>query len=742
MKSFTKRLLAMVIAFVLSLSMMSSLVACGSFELTNIVVTPTSVVTQYHVGDTVSFNGIVVKAKYNDGSEEDVSFSDCKVFLGNEDITSNLSKITETAGTKEITIKYQEITTKITITVSVEQTGFGTIVSFELPTSYNEYVANTTNAGKLAYGVAGYESQFTTGDEDAKDYLVGDDNNFKFVPAMLYTDNNDQPQVPNTFESVTTIKMFANDEWVTLSSRAGAEENTVEYYLDTTVYATAFTNKNEYDFVDGVATGKQFELSILPSDSYEWLDEADPVSIVVNVIDGYNIYTADQLAVIDNGETIAARLDNETGVYFWRDKKEANDLTGINPNAVILQNNIEVTADFLPNYFTYTLEEDVTYYRDSTPVEGSKTFLREHSPNRSGENQTNVLCRYLSENQTFAIHGNYFNLDLSKVPLVTSFNNSEADGYGVDGSNATFIKTLGKTASGRVGTVSINNLEVTGNANIDPLYDAPNRQGNPVYAGGLIFNKATHVEQTYNNVIANTTFMPFFPETEAKVVIKDCKAYDSFNFAVYSWGKVDVALENCNFERAGGPLIFAQMETVTPANSASLAPTYTADDDCILKNLVTGQEFWFVSNGANTVVKQLSALNDFIDGKTQPSVLPVNRSITNSKGELNVIFATLCNIGGGLEAALMNPYTQAKFSYKGTTVDRMHGCDSNNTLFAQLCQGNKVVQAGNSIAYIDASNNFNPLTSDLTAFASDFATSPYLAINQGGMGLFLGFFNA
>lgn len=729
----------MVIAFVLALGMISSLAACGSFDITNIVVTPTSVVTQYNVGDTVSFNGIVVKAKYNDGSEEDVSFSDCKVFLGDEDITSNLSKITETAGTKEITIKYQEITTKITITVSVEQTGFGTIVSFEKPEAFAKYEANTKSAGELAYGAQGFESQFTTGDANAKDYLVGDDNNFKFVPTMLYTDNNGDPQVPNTFATVTTIKVLDNDEWVTLSSKAGSEANTVEYYLDTTVYAIAYANKNEYDFVDGIATNKTFELSILPSSSYEWLDEEDPVTITVNVIDGFNVYTADQLAVIDNGEEISARLDNATGVYFWRDKKEANGLTGINPSAVILQNDIEVTADFLPDYFTYTLEEDVTYYRGSEAVEASKTFLREKTPNKSDiGGQTNILCRYLSENQTFAIHGNYFNLNLSRIPLVTSFDNDEADGYGVDGSNATFLKTIGKTDSGRVGTVSINNLEITGNANIDPLYDAPDRQGNPVFAGGVIFNKASQVTQTYNNIIANTTFIPFFPESNSEVVVKDSKAYDSFNFAVYSWGKVDVAIENCNFERAGGPLIMAQMPTVTPANSASLAPTYTVDDDSILVNLVTGQEFWFVSNGANEIVQQLSALNYLFDGMYQNKVLPIKRSITNTDGKLNVIFATLCNIGDGINAALMNPYTQAKFSYKGTTVDRMHGCDPINVLLQQLAQGNKVLQAGNSMAAIDASNNFTPLTTDL----SGFATSQHLAINQGGMGLFLGFFNA
>ncbi len=738
----------MVIAFVLALGMMSSLVACGSYELTNIVVT--GVTTQYSKGDDVSFDRIKIKAKFNDGSEEDVSFSDCKVFLGDKDITSNLSKITETTGTKVVYIEYQGKTAKLNITVSIP--GFGTIVSFESPTAYSKYVTATKSAGKKekAYGEQGFESQFTTGDANAKDYLVGDDNNFKFLPELTYENDNGPGTETNAFDSITTIKMFADDQWVTLSTKAGAEENTVEYYLDpldTTVYATAFTNKNEYDFVDGVATGKQFELSVLPSDdcAYTAKDELSPVSIVINVVDGYNIYTADQLAVIDNGEEMSARLDNKTGVYFWRDKKQENYLTGINPNAVILQNDIEVTADFLPDYFTYTLEEDFTYYRDSVAVEASKTFLREETPNKSDDDQTNILIRYLSEGETFAIHGNYFNLNLSRIPLVTSFDNGEADGYGVDGSNATFIKTLGKTDSGRVGTVSINNLQITGNANIDPLYDAPDRQGNPVFAGGLIFNKAVQVTQTYNNIIANTTLIPFFPESNSKVVIEDCKAYDSFNFAVYSWGKVDVALENCNFERAGGPLIFAQMPTVTPTNSASLAPTYTVDDDSILVNLVTGQEFWFNSNGATDTVLSLKALNRLFDVMYQNKVLPIKRSITDipgDNGKLNVIFATLCNIGNGLTAAIMNPDTQAKFSYKGTVLDRMHGCDSENTLYAQLLQGNKVLQAGPSSAYIvdttDPTKAFNPLTADL----SGFATSPYLAINQGGIGILLGFFNA
>ena len=119
-------------------------------------------------------------------------------------------------------------------------------------------------------------------------------------------------------------------------------------------------------------------------------------------------------------------------------------------------------------------------------------------------------------------------------------------------------------------------------------------------------------------------------------------------------------------------------------------------------------------------------------------LLPENRSITNTDGKYNLIFATLCNIGDGLKDALENPHTQAKFSYKGTVLDRMHGCDSNNTLFAQLCQENKVLQAGNSMAAVTSSktNPFVPLTADL----SGFATSQYIAINQGGMGLFLQLF--
>lgn len=780
MKSFTKRLCAIMVALVLSLSMMSTLVACGSLGLTSIVVVESSITTEYYVGDTVSFDGIKIKANYNDGSEEELKLSDVKVFLNDEDISSNLSKITETKGDKEVVISYQEQSASITIKVSEktvtpgqgEPVGpLGKIMSYGLPESYSDYETKTKAAGTVAYGADGFEAQFTTGNEEAKDYLVGDDNVFKFLPLLIYRDySNFDPANPtaslseaDAFASVTTIKVFDNDEGIELDSRTVAD-NTVEYYLDTTVYATAYTLKNEYQFTQN-AIGKQFELSVDPVDGYfDWNIAKTSATAVVNVIDGYNVYEAYQLAVIDNSQS------------EWNDIKTAKkDLENINPNAInaiIFQNDITVTTKDIPAAFTYTLDQEVKYIdRNGDTVIGSSTFLYDGK---------DIIRRTIYDGTNLAIYGNYHTLDLQQLPLVSSFTNKyEDDAYGPDGSNTTFFAFRGYyTNSANFGAVSFNNLALSGNANVDPLKNHPDNgpvadeADNPVYCGGIIFSKTSYIGATYSNVNVHKTFIPFFPDDvdyhtdqvqNYPVVIKDCKVYDSLNNAIFTYGRTKLDIINSVMERAAGPLILSQVSQ--PETYGALrAPIITVDDNSILNNLVTGGEFWFSMYGASSVISKLAPLDYIFSGFGHKIFYKENPNDINEKGKLNLIYAVMPS--GGL-TGIANWSTQGFFSYKGVALDRIY-TDQTKHPFGAITAGilkeadeendpNEEITLESLETRVigmtfNAGSSFGFMANSTTpSFAvpgvgeiptNDFLTSNYIALNYGGIGLFLEFFPA
>ena len=746
----------MIVAFVLSLSMMSSLVACGSFELASIVVVNNSIATEYYVGDTVSFDGIKIKAKFNDGSEEELKLSDVKVLLNDEDITSNLSKITETKGDKAVVISYENQKATITIKVTErpvtpgpgepsEPETVGEILGYGLSASYSGYETQTKEAGTLAYGEQGFEAQFTTGDENAKDFVVGDDNVFRFIPRLRYEDYSDaELKLASTFASVTTIK-YENE---TLETKDGTETNTVEYYLDDVLMVTAYTLKNEYQFTQN-AIGKQFELSVLPVDDYfDWGITKSAVTITVNVVDGYNIYNAYQLAVIDNSQS------------QWNDIKETYSLTGIDPKSVVFQNDIIVTTADIPAAFTYTLDKEVKYLdRNDQIVIGSSTFLYDG---------VDIVRRDVYDGTSLDIYGNYFTLDLQQLPLVSSFSNEkEPEGYGFDGSNTTFFAFRGNyTNSANFGLVSFNDLAVSGNANIDPLKNHadnssnPDEAGNPVYCGGIVLAKTSYIGATYDNFNVHKTFIPFFPDDvsyytdqvqEYSIVIKNSKAFDSLNSAVFAFGRTKLDIINSVMERAGGPLILAQVSQ--PETYGALrAPIITVDDDSILNNPVTGNEFWFVSKGANAIVSKLAPL-DYIFGN-------FGRKIFNNDSKLNLICAIMPS--GGVETVTLWQ-TQGYFSYKGTALDRIY-TDQVNHMFGAATAGilataagqttnpkepviGMTFNAGSSFGYMaDATTPAFAIpvneTTSIPVDTTDFALSDYIALNYGGFGLFLQFYPA
>ena len=408
-----------------------------------------------------------------------------------------------------------------------------------------------------------------------------------------------------------------------------------------------------------------------------------------------------------------------------------------------------------------------------------------------------IIHRTIENNTSFAIHGNYFTLDLNKIPLVCSFtNNDQPGGYGGDGSNSSFFAFRGICdGSTNFGSTEFNNLQVTGNANINPTRNTDKNstvdveKDRPIYAGGIIFNKTSYNATTYNNFIVHKTFIPFFPDdvnsndpnyvpnnVDYPVTIKNSKAYDSYSNAIFTWGRTKMDIDNCNLERAGGPLILSQIPNPGKDPDGLLAPNIRVDENVNpgesskLRNLVTGREFWFTSNEAEEQVGEILALNVAFNifGK---SITLANEKDPNHPW-LNLIYAIMP--GGGINA-LTDYTTQGSFSYNGVTLERSYFNVLGTTDPTSIGQMTYKAIAGANLQYhsdgvtFNSTTTFGYLTSTTTASyvnlanpansfdvnfldldpsnlpmdkisQSDFISSKYVALNFNGLGLFLQLF--
>lgn len=749
-KVFTMKKFRKILATVMAMTMIASTTAIGacsilggSRELASIVVTNSSISTSYTLNESVSFEEIVITAKYNDASTENVKLEDVKVYLNDEDITNNLNKITDSVGTKTVVIEYQGKKAMITITVSSKVDDGGNegtepatpinVAGFEAPGSYTKHLSQKKAAGTAAYGAEGYEEQFTLGTDM---YTAGDDNAFKFLPALRFLNENDEPETAVAFKSATQVSLYNGTEYVALESRNSEEENVVEYYNGEDVYLTANVMNNTYDFAEK-AIGQQFKLSVLPQGNYVYDGKAVECEVVV--VDGFNVYTAKQLAVIDN-DTDAERLG------AWDDIKEAEGLTDVNPAAVVLQNDITITANDIPAAFQYTLTQDVVYYKDADaatkadPKEGSKTFLHDWKE---------IFTRVLENGQSFKMYGNYFNLNLREMPYVSSFVNGESDGFDT-ASHTTLFRAKGQGTLTEVSTgmFEMKNVDVIGNANIsDLVYVTEDGKTTPVGAGGLIFMKALGVNATMNNILSRTSLITFFAEGDnANMAIKNSKAYDSYTNAAYIYGKSQATIENCNFARTGGPLIFGVHGDPEADNDSY--PTITADDNCKFQNLVTGNEFWFKSYGADTVLKDLVVLNDSL-------LVPMTQQASGGQltkgfmkdGKYNMIFLLMPD--GGDMSIISKTGVEGLFSYKGYEVNRIKespiGAAVHNVHNMAVAGGNPFgmsFNVKNTMAYMNEKQEPTPIDGNPASLAGFLVPGEsYFTLNVGSFSVFLEYYD-
>lgn len=742
------KLIAASIALCLSVGFSVAAVACGgSYKMTDFVVNTATVDLEYEVGETVDFSTLEMYATYSDSSKEDVEVSAVRFYLDGVDITANLSKITETAGTKVVVVKYEtehgSSEKKLTVIVNegkVEQPDEPELIeinSYNKPTFLADYEAARANATNDSTA-SNFESVFFKNENDY--YIVGDDNAFKFIPeASCYgiVDGELQMNVLSNFVADTTAWIAVDGNYVELEKRATEDNAIYEYYYESNRYMTENSEKNEYTFSES-ALNSVLKISVIPdADVYAYDDSVEAIGIEFKVVDGYNIYSEKELCILDNSERT-----------IWDGMKGELGLTGVSTNAVVLHQNTLLTEEAIPDALKYTLPDDYkVVYKD---VASGKTG----APEEFGLSRTYLWNSYLgdiyaiyehtiAEGEDFAFYGNYFELDMSKLPLVAAFDPTGVSGdstayYGNDFSNTTFLHITGQEATVEDAdeNFSFFNLAVRGNAKAEQLVIDDATEGTQgeklVYGGGIILTKIRHTKAQYDNVRTYTCFISLFADPNSVVNYNHTKCYDSFQNAIYIWSKADVTVTNSYFKRAGGPLIIMNHEDPEKENPEERIPQLYIDENSEVESYLAGSEVWFGVVGATSVVDEIKAMDALFN--------PLGKTILKD-GKLNII-ALVMRDATDASAALNQVETQGKVVIQDAAyLDRMNDSDFAVMMKQILATGAPAFNVGTNLMYYNPyiANPVVFVNCDYTAFANPAAE--YITLNLGGISIILGYNN-
>ena len=539
----------------------------------------------YEVGETVDLTGITVTITYEEGQVE---------VLTHESVTAEEVDMT-TAGVKTVVISFtdpinnEQDFSSVSITVIKKDV----VEQFEKPSGITAFESDNKSAGTLQYGTSGFQGQFVEGD---KLYVVGDDNAWKFVPAFA-VDKDGIPTTQVNFYATVDLYVKVEDEYVLLEKTVDEENATFVTYTneDGEIFAVVDTYRGSYKF-DTAAVGKVMKLSVLPSEEHYKIDGVNALTLEFRVIDGYNVYEAWQLAVIDNDAT---RND-------WVELKTEKGILGYNPSGVIIHADIHIGADDVPASFFHVTETE-TLYQDKTDPEDIKTSIAPVGT-RYLEDGTEVYVHTGSSD--LVIEGNFFRIDTQNFPLVASkaVFGSESDwDYGSDFSNATLFvfKTNDERYNPKpddVSVVTVANLDVAGNAARNNWVDA---EGNLASAGGLIFVKVKeYATASFTNMIGNSFFLGYFPDHDSIVTMDKIKCYDSYQNAIMVWGNVQATVSDSYFNGAGGPIVICQSDE---RDSVWYNPTLIVTNSKTETHL-SGEEIWFTAVNATTIVGQIKGL--------------------------------------------------------------------------------------------------------------------------------------
>ena len=558
-------------------------------------------------------------------------------------------------------------------------------------------------------------------------YKVGDENAFSFKPQLTLA------VLPAGKTDIDDVEFRYNADWsynVTLSLLNDNNE-----YVDANLeeFTDSLDNDNcLIDFSDA-AIGHTFKVSLYPEGLNEeqikelktkWTKEYE-----FEVVEGYNVTNAKELAYIQNDTANMPNIGTSEATKgkkykeVWDAFKNANQLkVDYNPSALILHNDINITVDDLPSEYFYNEEETLGFFSKDEP--NYKKVLG------SLKDWVHIYYRDFEKNSEFHLEGNYFSLNISSIPIVVKGNETNQVPENFISHSVLFSFQGDKT-----GKSSIKNIKLVGNAP---------RKDESTLSGGVILTKVQGPDfKAYNNV-ANRWFITYFPNKSASAFLMDkCRAYNNFNSFIYNWGSKDVTIRDCEFKRAGGPVIIQECLYIDDADPANDVDGSIKIENSVLESIVAGSEGWFTTMSADQMAMQVKGLDYFFKQN--------DRSFLSKRNNLeyfNLISVIKPDLG---ESISFNYNTRGSISIENDTTNYTFNYGeegASNPYFGTFYQGlllNPKTQeapifetSAGGMAFSDGSTGiysldfqtFNPvpLAKNDNMFKGD-----YLAIYKGGM---------
>ncbi|MBQ7308433.1 MAG: bacterial Ig-like domain-containing protein [Clostridia bacterium] len=524
---------------------------------------------------------------------------------------------TETNGEKTLTIKYG------TVQYTHNYTVIGIIVAgFDAPKSLTDYNTNKTNTtGDASFTIAN------------RDYVVGTENAYVLNPIIDAYDENGDPVAINEVATNITFEVSSDNEHFTAVT-------------DTSLYLDRIGETNvDIDFNED-AVGKYFKITVNAVEN-----EEEKFTHTFKVVKGYNIYTAKQLAVVDNSQS------------EWDDIKAEMGLQNVTTNTIILHDRIVITKDDIPAANFWTAEELTEKGLDQSIV-GS--FKEE-------QNSDYVMVREIAENSAFTVYGNYFDIDASQIPLCKW---NSGDGYTSAGAITMHASLFNFRNSTNALNAKVYMQEISFLGNTQ-------RTDDPLMSGGLLLFKTNNITMDIDNTAFQKWYTAYmFEDTinyitidgvnytlrdycnEYYTFVKDSvtyylskendkptnKVYDSsalanqvftentisvtrnfneinhtkgfecYNTHFYMWG-AQVNIRNSVMKSAGGPVLIADHVNSSHFGSSEAdikagingRPSYVYIYDSQLESYISGLEPWFETYGATALVTQMKQLDVYFN---------------------------------------------------------------------------------------------------------------------------------
>ncbi|MCR5553760.1 MAG: bacterial Ig-like domain-containing protein [bacterium] len=378
-----KIFLSIMLAFCLLFSGIM-LTACNNDDPVVKIEQASGVVTRIAQNAELDTSAISVTVKFKSGKTETVTSADLTF--------SALD--TSTVGNKTLTITYKSGDKDFTFDVNIEvydpnEAPTYVVMEYTDPQFVTQYKTNSQLENAYTEtGSTGAKGFTVTGNA----YLVGNQNAFVYEPTAGVRYSNNQVGEITDHPAVYKVYLWETDAYRLLTTDELATIVTIDEDAHTLKFATT-------------ANGR-YKISVLPKNvSQDELDNIDASEFEFTVVDGYNVYNAKDLSVLDNTNVNAK----------WTAYKAANnipmpsELTMV--NRIILQRNIDIEANDIPSVHYWKASEVGTNATDYNRVIGS---LKDTTDDDTGY----IYRRTLTNGATFTFEGNYFRISAEHLPLI------------------------------------------------------------------------------------------------------------------------------------------------------------------------------------------------------------------------------------------------------------------------------------------------------------------------------------